>query len=407
MFKNISDNLSTWLVGVKPDDDSTENCVYEDGTLNKTNVAEQPTSTTDNKDEDSKDEHNSSEKSPPATEVKTAEKEPEKEESKVDAMHQIQFDLDEVSTKAVNTAKEWGSYLYTFGKAATDQVTKTAKQLKETVEEKTIIGEFVKEQGKFVSENTEKKKLTEAAIPPWIGYNEEEAMKKQILALSSDKRNFLRNPPAGVQFHFDFATSHPVALAILAEDPSLEKMRFGLVPKQINEENFWRNYFYRVSLIKQSTQLTSLAKQTGCTGEGPSRSSSSKSLDKMPKDSATKLGHPEPEQPSEPEELPASSPIDHEFISDAFPDAAGLDADEDLMKEMQQLGMTEGKNDDSTSGKAGDTAFADSLNPSEDAPEWEKELAAELQEYEIVIDRVGIDEELEQEILKEIGENEK
>lgn len=49
----------------------------------------------------------------------------------------------------------------------------------------------------------------------------------------------------------------------------------------------------------------------------------------------------------------------------------------------------------------------DSLKPSEDAPEWEKELAAELQEYEIVIDRVGIDEELEQEILKEIGENEK
>jgi len=49
----------------------------------------------------------------------------------------------------------------------------------------TILGEFVKEQGKFVSENTEKKKLTEAAIPPWIGYNEEEAMKKQILALSS------------------------------------------------------------------------------------------------------------------------------------------------------------------------------------------------------------------------------
>ncbi|KAK2187948.1 hypothetical protein NP493_149g03023 [Ridgeia piscesae] len=315
--------------------------------------------------------------SPATTDAKTAEKEPEKEESVTeesqhDALHQMQFDLDEVSTKAVNTAKEWGSYLYTFGKAATEQVTKTAMHLKETVEEKTILGEFVKEQGKFVSENTEKKKLTEAAIPPWIGYNEEEAMKKQILALSSDKRNFLRNPPAGVQFHFDFATSHPVAMAILQEDPSLEKMRFDLVPKQINEENFWRNYFYRVSLIKQSTQLTSLAKQTGCTGEGPARSSSSKSLDKMPRDdtnsprattpiqtdSVNKLGHPEPAQTSEPdpepEDLPASSPVDHEFISDAFPDAAGLDA-EDLKEEMQQLGMTEGKKDDNTDGKVGMT----------------------------------------------------
>lgn len=28
---------------------------------------------------------------------------------------------------------------------------------------------------------------------------------------------------------------------------------------RISEERFWRNYFYRVSLIKQSTQLTSLA----------------------------------------------------------------------------------------------------------------------------------------------------
>jgi hypothetical protein len=27
----------------------------------------------------------------------------------------------------------------------------------------------------------------------------------------------------------------------------------------VKEEKFWRNYFYRVSLIKQSTQLTSLA----------------------------------------------------------------------------------------------------------------------------------------------------
>jgi len=50
---------------------------------------------------------------------------------------------------------------------------------------------------------------------------------------------------------------------------------------------------------------------------------------------------------------------------------------------------------------------SDSLVPADDAPEWEKELAAELQEYEIVVDRVGIDEELEQEILKEIGEDAK
>jgi len=35
-----------------------------------------------------------------------------------------------------------------------------------------------------VSEHTEKKKQSEAAVPPWVGYNEEETMKTQILALS-------------------------------------------------------------------------------------------------------------------------------------------------------------------------------------------------------------------------------
>ena len=102
MFKNLTGNLSTWLVGVKPDDDSTENCVYEDGTLNKTNVAE-PEPAIDNKDE-----HNPTKESTPTQGVKAA-KESENEEPQIDTMHQIQFDFDEVSTKAVNTAKEWGS----------------------------------------------------------------------------------------------------------------------------------------------------------------------------------------------------------------------------------------------------------------------------------------------------------
>lgn len=34
-----------------------------------------------------------------------------------------------------------------------------------------------------------------------------------------------------------------------------------LINFRVKEERFWRNYFYRVSLIKQSTQLSSLADQ--------------------------------------------------------------------------------------------------------------------------------------------------
>jgi len=47
-----------------------------------------------------------------------------------------------------------------------------------------MIGDFSREQEKFVNEHREKKKQSEAAVPPWVGYNEEETMKTQILALS-------------------------------------------------------------------------------------------------------------------------------------------------------------------------------------------------------------------------------
>ena len=71
---------------------------------------------------------------------------------------------------------------------------------------------------------------------------------------------------------------YPIALATLEVDENLKQMRFDLVPKQyesfflylheinkilfrIIEESFWCNYFYRVSLLKQSVHLTALANE--------------------------------------------------------------------------------------------------------------------------------------------------
>lgn len=76
-----------------------------------------------------------------------------------------------------------------------------------------------------------------------------------------DRRNFVRAPPAGVDFEFNYDLSYPTAVAIMAEDQQLEKMRFDLVPKIITEEQFWRNYFYRVSLICQASDLGTLGAQ--------------------------------------------------------------------------------------------------------------------------------------------------
>ena len=41
---------------------------------------------------------------------------------------------------------------------------------------------------------------------------------------------------------------------MLEHDKNLIEMRFQLVPKVTKEVDFWRNYFYRISLIKQSAE---------------------------------------------------------------------------------------------------------------------------------------------------------
>jgi hypothetical protein len=63
-------------------------------------------------------------------------------------------------------------------------VRKGAQQLKHAVEEKSLIGSFTKEHEKFLTEKRTSQRREESAVPPWSGYNEEEDMKKQILALS-------------------------------------------------------------------------------------------------------------------------------------------------------------------------------------------------------------------------------
>lgn len=78
----------------------------------------------------------------------------------------------------------------------------------------------------------------------------------------------MRAPPVGVDFEFNYDLSYPTAVAIMTEDPALEKMRFDLVPKIITEENFWRNYFYRVSLICQASDLGTLGAQESDENEG-------------------------------------------------------------------------------------------------------------------------------------------
>ncbi|XP_056305733.1 synapse-associated protein 1 [Danio aesculapii] len=265
-------------------------------------------------------------------------------------------------------------------KKISESVAETAQSIKKTVEEsnidgiidKTILGDFQKEQEKFVLEKNAKK--TDVAVPPWVGYNEEETIQQQILALSADKRNFLRDPPAGVQFQFDFQHMYPVALVMLQEDELLNRMRFDLVPKQVKEDVFWRNYFYRVSLIKQSAQLTALAAQQQA-AEKRDEEKSDQSISESIRPKTPPVSISSKTKTTEIEEDISTSPGVSEFVSDAF-DTCDINQ-EDLRNEMKQLVLD--KKDEET-------------------PDWEKELQQELQEYEVVVDTENRDDNWDREI---------
>ncbi|KAI5645895.1 BSD domain-containing protein [Phthorimaea operculella] len=140
----------------------------------------------------------------------------------------------------------------------------------------SILGEFNREQDAFIK--GQDKAGGAAAVAPWIGAPNEAALKEECLSLSTDRRNFVRAPPAGVEFDFDYDKMYPVAVAIMAEDPNLEKMRFDLVPKIITEENFWRNYFYRLSLICQANEADAASSRQQSADDSQDDKSSSESV---------------------------------------------------------------------------------------------------------------------------------
>ncbi|XP_047489630.1 synapse-associated protein of 47 kDa-like isoform X7 [Penaeus chinensis] len=289
-----------------------------------------------------------------------AEEEPE---AKAGFASGLSFNLSAVQGKASAGAKTVGSFFSSAFSKAGASVKEASSKIKESVEKNTLLSEFNKEQEAFIKAKGGK---GGEALPPWVGYPDEEGLKEEILALSTDRRNFVRSPPTGVSFEFELEAFLPVAQATLAADPNLEKMRFELVPKTINEETFWRNYFYRVGLIRQSTELSSLeregvdaANKTTADGE---RGSKGKDDD---------VDH--PDSPSHGGES--------EFVSDSFqPSSKDL---EEVKRGISNLT----KPSDRPIYRSTCYSFSDDGDDDEEE-DWEKELrdelGAELGEYEVV-----------------------
>ncbi|XP_012251191.2 synapse-associated protein of 47 kDa isoform X3 [Athalia rosae] len=304
-----------------------------------------------------------------------------------------------VSTKAIAGAKSLGGFLYSAVNKAGKSVAEASAKIKKTVEEnvsnQSLLGEFNKEQDAFIASKQGEKG---EAVAPWVGAPNEEALREECLALSTDRRNFVRAPPPGVEFVWDFEAAQPVAQATLALDPNLETMRFELVPKVISEENFWRNYFYRVSLLRQSHELNAMASQTesnqnlisagsidhtqdksssaglgstSTTGSGVNGSSSS-SMRSVRRDNYSVEMHGNTDEqtessssvrPSNDTTAAISSAVEtspaHEFVSDTMR-ASDTDIQE-VREGMKKLGMQPPKEED-----------------------WERELEAELRDFEVV-----------------------
>ncbi|XP_071445649.1 synapse-associated protein 1 isoform X2 [Hetaerina americana] len=279
-----------------------------------------------------------------------------------------------VSTKAIQGAKSIGNFLFSAVNKAGKTVSEAGAKIKKTVEENSILGEFNREQEAFIKEKQRAgggEGISDGTTPaPWVGYPNEEALKEQILSLSTDRRNFVRSPPAGVEFQFDLESFMPVAQATLAQDPNLQQMRFELVPKVISEENFWRNYFYRVGLIRQSSELKSMDEE-GNAGT-LSRGASESGPDGAAIESNLGVGN-----------VVVHHQLTHsEFVSDTIPGHAPHEIEE-VRQNVEKLGLSQKKTKDE------DKSSGVTEGPHAGEEDWEKELQAELQEFEIVDGKVG------------------
>ncbi|KAK6730699.1 hypothetical protein RB195_007268 [Necator americanus] len=138
--------------------------------------------------------------------------------------------------------------LLVYAKDTTEKASKSIVAVKNAVVENTLIGELDREQEAFTAELAANR--LPDVVEPWDGLPDREFAKKKILALSLDPHNFIRESPG--ECGFDEAAMQAMAKRLIDVDPNLSRVRFELVPKQLNEEKFWHNYFYRVSLIRQS-----------------------------------------------------------------------------------------------------------------------------------------------------------
>uniref|UniRef100_A0A1I7ZVM4 BSD domain-containing protein n=1 Tax=Steinernema glaseri TaxID=37863 RepID=A0A1I7ZVM4_9BILA len=301
---------------------------------------------------------------PPEDEAPANEKEEKtgdgnKEEAPIPTVN-IPPSVSDFFNKAKENSTVWGKSFASYAKKAAQTAAESASQLKDIVQEQTkqsFLGEFDREQTDFTKHLEDEDKKSSVCGMPWDDVPESAIAKKQILALSLDSRNFLRAPPSDTKF--DLEKYRKTAAELLQNDPNLNKIRYLLVPKELTEEEFWTNYFYRCSLIRKSLLGE---------GSGSEEAESDRPSDENPEDPSTEAKTSDSEENQKRGDSPAQD-------SDESDRSEKIRALKEKMDEIK----------------------------SEDA-DWEEELANEIAEFELVKEDTGKDENWEKEIEAMINE---
>ena len=151
----------------------------------------------------------------------------------------------------------------------TSTVTSTASNLTSTAVH------FIEDQKRSYEEETakiEQKRQKEQydashnpppALPLWHTFSEDKSvleaeLKQRILRLATDPRTFLSSAPDPALFPFSLELALPHIQLALQNDPLLARMQYRLVPRKVSERQFWTNYMYRVSMVREQMEVGEL-----------------------------------------------------------------------------------------------------------------------------------------------------
>ena len=102
-----------------------------------------------------------------------------------------------------------------------------------------------------------------SALPLWHTFSEDKSvleaeLRQRILRLATDPRTFLSSAPDPALFPFSLELALPHIQLALQNDPLLSRMQYRLVPRKVSERQFWTNYMYRVSMVREQMEVGEL-----------------------------------------------------------------------------------------------------------------------------------------------------